>query len=316
MKEHILSGLETDNLLGFLALLGLLRTLGMTRPEWFARAHFDGLPLQTILTTDLETTEQDVARAAAEGCSEVSDAYDFGAHADLNFSDHVARELQTDRQYLDTAGELACALWSDIAIRDDGRIDPTPLCAIFGQGHQHFLERLRNVAAGTLPRALRSAKKAPDLNHPERIRRAVFAPWERDDPTEAFRWDYAEDRRYALRATDPSKDAATTEHGANRLAIVGLLSFQSAPVAGVGGGAKLATRAVTRPRRGRPYLTWPIWNKPATLAAIVSMMEQRELASESPNIAKLHHLSVTQARRVQRISVDKFISFTRAEALF
>lgn len=315
MKKHILSGLETDNLLSFMVLLGLLRTLEMTRPEWFARAHFDGLPLRAILTTELETTEQEVTHAAAAGCSAISHAYDFGDHSDLNYSGQVARELQEGRQHHDIAGELACALWSDIAVRDDDRIDPTLLCALFGQGHQHFLERLRNVAAGAVPRALRSTKKPPDLNDPQRIHRALFVPWERGDHTESFRWDYTEDRRYALRATNPSDDAATTEHGANRLAIVGLLSFQSAPVSGARGGAKLATRGVTRPRRGRPYLTWPVWNKPATLAAIVAMMEQPELGKEAPNLAELRHLSITQACRVQRVTVDKYISFSRAETL-
>ena len=37
---HRLDGLEPDNLLAFLALLGLLRALDAARPDWRARAYW------------------------------------------------------------------------------------------------------------------------------------------------------------------------------------------------------------------------------------------------------------------------------------
>jgi hypothetical protein len=54
------------------------------------------------------------------------------------------------------------------------------------------------------------------------LHEALFEPWTRQDPTPAFRWDPAEDVRYALRADDPSGQKSTTQHGANRLAALGL----------------------------------------------------------------------------------------------
>ena len=39
--DHRLNGLEPDNLLAFLALLGLLRALETARPKWRPRARWD-----------------------------------------------------------------------------------------------------------------------------------------------------------------------------------------------------------------------------------------------------------------------------------
>jgi hypothetical protein len=39
--RHRLNGPEPDNLLAFLALLGMLRTLESSRPEWCPRAAWD-----------------------------------------------------------------------------------------------------------------------------------------------------------------------------------------------------------------------------------------------------------------------------------
>jgi hypothetical protein len=39
--RHLLVGLEPDNLLAFLALLGRLRALETARPQWGARGYWD-----------------------------------------------------------------------------------------------------------------------------------------------------------------------------------------------------------------------------------------------------------------------------------
>ena len=46
---HILNGLEPDNLLAFLALLGLLRALEKARPEWKPKVYWQGKPPKAIL---------------------------------------------------------------------------------------------------------------------------------------------------------------------------------------------------------------------------------------------------------------------------
>jgi hypothetical protein len=314
--QHELIGLENDNLLGFLALLGVLRALERSRPHWFPRAAFCGMPLRATLHLETNVSEEDLAIAVAEGCAAFVNAFEFGEHHDLTFDRAAARSLLQNAHDVDSALVMS-ALCSDIAVRDDGRILPTPLCAMFGQGHQSFLDRLTTVARGTLPRELRMKKNPPNLNDPSFISRALFAPWERKDYTESFRWDFREDRRYALRDLDPSSDPPTTEHGANRLAILGLLSFQCAPiVVPRSNRVDLATRGFSRGSRDRRQrVTWPIWKLPATRRAIETMMDQPALAQDVPSFDTLEPFSIQQLRRVTRLVNGKFINFGRAEAI-
>lgn len=314
---YALPGLETDNLLGFLALVGLLRALERERPSWFPRAHFEGTPLQAQLTLMEDVTRENIAAAAAAGCAAHAAFFDFREFSDLTFDGATARRLLSESRANGTAAAIMSVLCSDVAVRTDGRVEPTPLCAMFGQGHQSFLERLKTVSAGVLPRALKDKKNTPDLNSPEFISRALFSPWTRSDVTESFRWDFEEDRRYAMRAVNPSSDAATTEHGANRLAILGMLSFQSAPtVSSRGSTVRLSTRGVSRHTKSRrPRITWPIWSRPASLEAIHAMLESPDLSQDWPLFDDLGRQSIRQARRVYRITNGKFISYTRAEAL-
>ncbi len=310
-----LDGLETDNLLGFLSLLGLLRALETARPTWFARAYFSGVPLRAWLIVGEDADKAEIARAAADGCSQYAQLLRFD-HSDLTFNQAEARRLLRGSAEEPASAFVLSALFSDAAIREGDRIEPTPLCAMFGQGHQSFLARLTTVTHGTLPKNLVKIRKPPNLNDPARIERALFASWNRADETESFRWDHGDDRRYALRDVDPSTEKSTTEHGANRLAVLGLLSFQSAPQGGPSGRVNLATRGVSRGgARRRPRITWPIWERPATLRAIEALLDEPALSADEPSFDVLRRRGVLQARRVTRIMTGKFISFTRATAL-
>lgn len=147
---HRLVGLEPDNLLAFLALLGLLRALEAA--GWRPRAHWAGLPLRPVLNLREAKTQEEVAEAAAEGCAALARDHDFGGEKDLTFDGVRARSLLETAQLPDTPGRSALlgSLFSDGAVKDDGRILAAPLCAMFGQGHQHFLTRLAEVARGVL----------------------------------------------------------------------------------------------------------------------------------------------------------------------
>jgi hypothetical protein len=316
MKSYALYGIETDNLLGFLALLGLLRSIGLVRPNWFPRAYYAGTPFLAHLQLAVDALPEEISEAASVGCLELASHFSFGNYHDLTFSGDEARNLMQHSLADAASAQVMSAMFSDVAVRPkDGRIEPTALCAMFGQGHQSFLDRLHSVSAGTLPGKLKNAKQALDLNDPAIIGQALFSPWTRSDKTESFRWDFEEDRRYALRFVDPSGDAPTTEHGANRLAIAGLLSLQSAPIVRRN-TVHLATRAVSRHSPNwRPLITWPIWTQPATLPAIHGMLDDPELAKSDPSFSKLRRHGIVQARRVTRYSAGKFLCFSRAEAL-
>lgn len=69
VREHRLDGLEPDNLLAFMALIGLLRALETARPGWRPRAFWDveNHPWRPVLTLAEPQTQKTVAEAAAEG---------------------------------------------------------------------------------------------------------------------------------------------------------------------------------------------------------------------------------------------------------
>ncbi|MBX9750129.1 MAG: Dabb family protein [Roseococcus sp.] len=309
---HRLEGLEPDNLLAFLALLGLLRALEAA--GWRPRAHWEGLPLRPILTLREAKTQDQVAQAAAEGCAVLAMDHDFGGEKDLNFEGARARSLLDAAQRPDAPGRSALlgSLFSDGAVKDDGRILAAPLCAMFGQGHQHFLTRLTEVVRGVLPKAMSKRRPPPDLNAPTYLCSALFMPWSRSDETDGFRWDPAEDRRYALRFKNPSGDAGRTVHGANRLAGVGLAALPGAAVVRRRGLRFLTVGAEVGPD-GAMGITWPIWSRAASLSAIQALLGHPALVSADQG--SMRHLGVFERRCARRIANGKFMNFTRAEAV-
>ena len=221
-----------------MALLGLLRTLEEARPGWRPRASWTVVepPLRPRLHIVENVGSNAVAEAAAEGLAVLARHHDFDGLRDLTLAPEDAaqrlREAADSDSYI--AG-LWAALVSDAArvvrgrraaiARDGKKVEPTPLCFLFGQGHQHFLSRLASVPKETVPLKRGSAQKR-SVSEAECLGEALFAPWRRPDEAKerSFRWDPHEDVRYALRANNPTnkKTKEGTQHGANRLAAVGL----------------------------------------------------------------------------------------------
>lgn len=322
--RHRLDGLEPDNLLAFLALLGLLRTLetedrGCAEDERLCPRvawDIDNPPLRPVLHLAHAATREQVTEIAAEGLERLAEDHDFGSRKDLNHSRKDARcVLQSAARAASVAArnrtDLLAALMTDAAIKEEKKdppIDPTPLCLLFGQGHQHFLDRLAKVPTAPAPPARGHGKKAVALTARECLAEALFSPWHRSDPTFSFRWDPEEDVRYALMAGDPTVAAykAGTQHGANRLAAVGLAALTVVPE--------------TRAGRVRPNviggsfgkdgfsMVWPIWRQPMTLAAIRALLSHPDLRKPGA----LDYLGIDHVMTARRISVGKFMNFSRA----
>jgi hypothetical protein len=313
-----LAGLEPDNLLAFLALLGLLRVLETARPAWRPRAAWDldHPPLRPALVVAEPHTATEVCEAAAEGAATLAGDYNFPRSLedakpqnDLNYAAPTARELlervarSGDRRRADLWSALVCD-----AAEKDGKTEATPLCLLFGQGHQHFLDRLATIPRTQAPPPRGRGKKAVTLTAPETLHEALFEPWTRRDPTPAFRWDPAEDVRYALRADDPSGEKSTTQHGANRLAALGLPVLTVAPSQR---GARIRLQLLGGTfERNEFFFSWPIWREPASLAGIRALLSCPDLGKGPSALA---HLGVAEVRRARRIGVGKFMNFTRAE---
>jgi hypothetical protein len=158
---------------------------------------------------------------------------------------------------------------SDAAFKDD-KVRATPFCAMFGQGHQNFLERLDRVTKGVPPKELQKVTTAEELNSTDKLDAALFRDWERTDRTQSFRWDPVEDRRYALRFEDPSGDKGLTVHGANRLASLALPLLPAVPRRERGEVRLYAV--ATHWYQGSLTIRWPIWSQAASLRAIVMML--------------------------------------------
>ena len=318
LAVHRLDGLEPDNLLAFMALLGLLRALGEARPHWRARVSWtvDDPPLRPALRVPQGVDGNALAEAAAEGLDLLARHHDFEGRKDLALAPaDAARSLQSAAGSAGQDGyvpDLWAALLSDAAISRDGRkAEPTPLCLMFGQGHQHFLERLATVPRTKAPPARGKGRNRIAVSETECLSEALFAPWTRPDATKmSFRWDPNEDVRYALRARDPTDSATkdTTQHGANRLAAVGLSVLTVAPTSRHG-GVRLDMLGGRRETGGGYVYRWPIWRAPISLACIRALLGHPGLGSRKTHDA----LGIVEVRQARRISVGKFMNVTRAD---
>ena len=315
---HRLDGLEPDNLLAFMALLGLLRALGEARPDWRARVSWtvDDPPLRPALWSPHDVDGTAVVEAAAEGLDLLARLHEFDGRKDLALAPaDAAGSLQRAAGAAGQDGyvpDLWAALLSDAAISRDGRkAEPTPLCLMFGQGHQHFLERLAAVPKTKAPPARGKGRNRIAVSETECLGETLFAPWTRLDATKmSFRWDPNEDVRYALRARDPADSATkdTTQHGANRLAAVGLSVLTVAPTSRHG-RVRLGMLGGRRETGGGFVYRWPIWRAPISLACIRALLGHPGLGSPETRDA----LGIVEVRQARRISAGKFMNVTRAE---
>ena len=316
--KHRLEGLEPDNLLAFLALLGLLRSLEEVVPTWVPRVAWPAsAKVRPSLSVRVAAKRSTIVNAAAAGVMKLASRHDFGSHRDLKLSPETVEQLCSaaasggDRYLAD----LWAALVSGVVVRDRNKtteVEPTPLCMMFGQGHQHFLERLSAVPQQRQPPDRGAGRLKRSISETACLSEALFMPWSRPDATQSFRWDPHEDVRYALRATDPTdpKTKATTQHGANRLAAVGLAALTVVPQRRWAEPARLAVLGGSRdPDSGGFVLTWPIWREPASLTAIRSLLGHPGLADPDTRAS----LGIVELRRTRRISFGRYMNFTRAD---
>jgi hypothetical protein len=260
---------------------------------------FDTAPRESArggLVIRSPVTREDVADIAAQGLAALAANHDFGEQnqSDLNYPRKKARMMLEEATKAATfsdrdRADLLASLMSDAATKahkdpDAAPIAPTPLCLLFGQGHQHFLDRFRNVSSEPASPQRGRGKTSLTLSAAECLFEALFASWHRSDPTFSFRWDPEEDVRYALMAGDPAAPTykLDTQHGANRLAAVGLTSLTLAPETRAG-RIRPSILGGSSDREGFS-LTWPIWKEPATLSAIRSMLSHPDLHKACTNL--------------------------------
>lgn len=314
---HRLDGLEPENLLAFMALMGLLRTLEESRSYWHTRVYWtvNDPPLRPALRIPEGLDQADIVKGAVEGLEILSQYHDFHGLMDLTLSPQDATETlhdvaESSNQHRYTA-DLWAALVSDVATSRDGKkTEPTPLCLMFGQGHQHFLERLESVPRCITPPDNGQGRSKIKATAIDCLYETLFASWERSDATPSFRWDQNEDVRYALRARNPTdrETKETTQHGANRLATIGLSVLTVVPKYHFG-KVQLAVVGGRRDNRGSFVLRWPIWRDPVSLASIRAMLVHPGLWSCNLPVS----IGIAEILETRRISSGRYMNFTRAE---
>jgi hypothetical protein len=263
MTEHRLDGLEPDNLLAFMALLGLLRSLETACPDWRPRVRWsvDEPPLRPVLRLAMAVTTEDVTSATVAGATALAEVHRFDRSL-LDFTRNEAREALETARADPRRADLWAALFSDGAVDNDGLVRKTPA---------NFLDVAR-VAFLTTLSSVFSKERVPRRGIDTAIADALFSTWRRPDKGLSFRWDPIEDSRHALRAQAPTDDKQGVEHGANMLAALGLRSLVCAPVAD-----RLETRGVER-EAGEVVFRWPIWRPALSLAAIEGLLDHPDLS--------------------------------------
>jgi hypothetical protein len=303
-----LPGLTGHNLLGFLAAVGLLRITSRLSPEEPVRMGWQALG--GFWVPWLELPERWAGRAGEGG--DLRDGLVSAVHRELTrmvghsafaFADDLTVSVEEWRSRCREAVEASSPsdrVYADVlaafgadglpAVDKSGRMQDTAFRTMSGAGHQHFLQFMRKLTEGTEERHLRAA---------------VFASWEYLDEGPSMRWDFRDDRRYALRWADPSGDAVRTVRGANRLAIEALPLFPTAPV-----GRVLRTTGFSERRESGVCLTWPIWAVPVSVETVRSLLALGELQVERPDRRALAARGVVEVYRCQRVTQGKYRNFT------
>ena len=292
-----LVGLDGSNPLGFLAAVGLLRTItladehGDWRMQWTMRNGWLPVVLGKKPIVQAQLVEMLHEELRRESCPEFTFAADlnvvpkeFGAVASSAQSYASAR----DRRYAD----FIAAFGSEIVVAgNDKTIQDTALRTMSGAGHQHFL---------------RSMKDLVDHTGADKLLKSLFEPWDYSDLRLGLRWDPVEDRRHALRWDNPSGTAPKTMYGANRLAMEALPLLPTAPF-----NRRLATTGFST-RERTTLFTWPIWDCRLSLDVVRSLLAVSEIQKPIPDRALLGAMGISEVYRSQRITVGKYRNFTHS----
>jgi hypothetical protein len=297
-KGLLLAGLDGSNPLAFLAALGTLRTLARVWPKRGVKLGWQcdtGCWRPTIVTSPPADAASVVSVMRPE-LSRAAQLKAFRFAADLKlppdkFTSFIRLALIQWHDGSDPrCAEFAGAFGSEALTNKDGTIQDTAFRTMSGAGRQHFLAFMAELARAT---------------NGEHLRMALFNPWHYEERKLSMRWDPFDDRRYALRWSDPSGDVIHTVRGANRLAIEALPLFPVAPV-----GAALRTTGFGSPAGRGVFWTWPIWEPSLPVDTVRSILALPGLQEDSPDRLNLAARGITEIFRCERITVGKFRNFT------
>lgn len=301
-EELSYPALQGSKLLGFLAALGTFRVLstlpeiGTVQMRWVSGgvSYHPVFRLPSPIDSDLVIERLHAALRGTAG------HYAITVDKDLKIPRAMFRNLavKAAEDFLNhadpSAADTVAAFGCDAVCNDDGMIEDTAFRTMSGAGHQHFLEFMNVLAKETTV---------------EQLYEALYGPWRYRDSSPTMRWDSEDDRRYALRWDEPSKDPVRTVRGANLLAIASLPLFSVVPTS----GTSVATIGFIGRGSRDTFVTWPIWSGWLSLDATRSLLNLSALQSRDELIlSKIRAFGISSVYRSQRITLGKFRSFTPA----
>ena len=108
----------------------------------------------------------------------------------------------------------------------------------------------------------------------------------------------------------PDLLADYTQHGANRLAAVGLTALTVVPERRAG-KARLGILGGGRDPDGAFTFTWPLWRDPISLVTIRALLGHPGLDNPTTRA----ELGIVDRLRTRRVSFGRYMNFTRAESI-
>ena len=301
-------GLNGANPLGFLAAIGLFRTLSNALPEQRVKMAWchTGIWHPTLLT-DNKMTQNELITILQESLTGRENKPHFTAFGKnttvpvVKFRSIAINAVNLADYRNRTFADFCAAFGSDalVSFNDGVTMQDTALRTMAGAGHQHFLETMQNLIIECTTRHLY---------------KAIFNTWMYDDPTQtlSLRFDPLDDNRYALRwrnpSGDPDRKTSGSMLGANRLAIESFPLLPTAP-----GKKRLKTTGVTGYRSSDTFFHWPIWTVPLPISVLRSLLMSPDIISPDSPIDALTARGISAVMYSQRITVGKVRNFTPAK---
>jgi len=310
MNELVLTGLDAQNPLAYLAALGLLRVLDdharrqhAVTPRLSFRDRGGLVPcmitellidevVSVVLEDAAAQADNPVLRIAYDSEGNERPPSDPGVSHDLKPPPSLARTiLERAVQAPRRGSRLAAALFTELVQDNNGNTKPTAFH--FTAGQQAFLAMVDD---------LRSQISAED------VREALVGPWTNSSTLPSLSWDASVTRLYALRAGNPSKERRGSVPAANWLGLVGLEFFPVYAIAG-----RLATTCVEGGWKDSRF-TWPVWEPALATATIASLLRSDVAALDATERRAMGILAVLRSR-ILRSDQGGYGTFTPADVV-
>ena len=270
-----IASMKATNPLGFLAALGA--QAAFTGADNAPRLHWtDDVYPHAVITG---ASEQEVVSQAITQLSLLRKSYALDPRKDKDNPNKPKNDLklapQEIRRYLQQASDeselaerLASALLAEAALDEKGqKAKPTDL--YFTAGNQEFAKMCQEIM------------DAASRDDGEGVRKALItdAPYDAKAPT--LMWDVRDDRNYALMHRNPSGLAKIAHPGLESFAIMGISAYP-AFMQKRGNSARTIISGAAGSWK-RTTFTYPIWDKPATLPAVRSLIAQASYPPDNAN---------------------------------